>query len=183
MESDSTPSRKEITADKIRTTALHLFGQEGYHHTSIRQIASKAGIALGLMYSHYSGKEALLKDLLQTGIHNIQESFRTESVNKPLLEQCLILSSLLKKEQAYWRLIHGVRMQKSLADFVFNELEEMQLHFIEHFRSELKKLKIKNARTEARIIWCCLDGIFAQQQIRDDFPTEKTIAALCSRYV
>lgn len=175
-------SRKEISAQKIRDTALSLFGTEGYYNTSIRQIASKANIALGLLYSHYAGKEALLRDLFQSGVASIQNEFEKRAKGLNLEQQCLLTHQVLHEHAPYWRLLHGIRMQKSLSDYLFQEIEDIQLFFIEHFRKELKKMKVKNARTEARVIWTCIDGIFAEEQIRDEFPAEKTLMALASRY-
>jgi AcrR family transcriptional regulator len=44
-------TRQEITQ------AVHdLFVSQGYHGTSIRQIAQKAGIAFGSVYTHFDGK-------------------------------------------------------------------------------------------------------------------------------
>ncbi|MBI1223309.1 MAG: TetR family transcriptional regulator [Bacteroidetes bacterium] len=174
--------RKEISAQKIRDTALSLFGSEGYYNTSIRQIASKANVALGLLYSHYAGKEALLRDLFQTGINSIQNEFNQRSKELSLSEQCLLTFQILTEHAPYWRLLHGIRMQKSLSDYLYQEIEDIQLYFIEHFRNELKKRKVKNPRTEARIIWTCIDGIFAEKQTRDEFPAEKTLLALAARY-
>lgn len=177
-----TESRKEITAGKIRQTALELFSTEGYYNTSIRQIAQKADIALGLLYSHYTGKEALLRDLFQTGVKRIRDEFIYESAKKTLSEQILLAYNLLQRHHNYWRLLHSVRMQKSLSDYLFQEIEDVNLFFIEHFRSQLKALKIKNSRTEARIIWTCIDGMFGLQQIREDLPSDKILQVLASRY-
>jgi len=176
-------SRKEITANKIRVTALQLFSTEGYYNTSIRQIASQANIALGLLYSHYAGKEALLRELFQDGVSMIRTEYLHESKGKSLEEQMLLAYQILREKRVYWRLLHSVRMQKALSDYLAQEIEDINLFFIEHFRMELKKLKIKGARTEARLIWSCIDGVFAQQQMREEFPAEKTIQTLASRYL
>lgn len=177
-----TDSRKEITANKIRTTALELFSTEGYYNTSIRQIAGKANIALGLLYSHYAGKEALLRELFQDGVAVIRTEFLHESKGKSLEEQMILLHDILNDNKVYWRLLHSVRMQKALSDYLTQEIEDINLFFIEHFRNQLKALKIKGARTEARIIWSCIDGVFAQEQMREEFPAIKTIQTLAARY-
>lgn len=55
------PSPKEDTRSKILAEAYTLFLQQGFHGTSMRQIAEAAGIALGAIYNHFPGKEALFK--------------------------------------------------------------------------------------------------------------------------
>ena len=60
MSEDSTP-RGERTRSEILQAALGLFTEHGYHGTSMRQIAQEAGIALGGIYNHFSGKEEIFK--------------------------------------------------------------------------------------------------------------------------
>lgn len=58
---DETPSRGELTRAEIIQAAHDLFIQQGYHGTSMRQIASQAGIALGGLYNHFESKEQVFK--------------------------------------------------------------------------------------------------------------------------
>lgn len=60
MSEDLIP-RGERTRSEILQAALGLFTEHGYHGTSMRQIAQDAGIALGGIYNHFSGKEEIFK--------------------------------------------------------------------------------------------------------------------------
>jgi len=60
MTPETTP-KGELTRAAIVTAAHHLFITQGYHGTSMRQIAQKAGIALGGIYNHFSGKEDIFQ--------------------------------------------------------------------------------------------------------------------------
>lgn len=55
--SEDTTSRGERTRNEILQAALRLFMERGYHGTSMRQISQEAGLALGGIYNHFSGKE------------------------------------------------------------------------------------------------------------------------------
>lgn len=46
-------------AARIRNAALALFGEQGYDATTIRQIAQRAGVSLGLVNHHFGSKEGL----------------------------------------------------------------------------------------------------------------------------
>lgn len=54
---EETTSRGERTRGEILDAANRLFVDRGYHGTSMRQIAQQAGISLGAIYNHFSGKE------------------------------------------------------------------------------------------------------------------------------
>jgi AcrR family transcriptional regulator len=56
-----TTSRGELTRSAILQAAHDLFIEQGYHGTSMRQIAKSAHIALGGLYNHFSSKEQVFK--------------------------------------------------------------------------------------------------------------------------
>lgn len=51
------PTRGERTRADILDSAYRLFIEQGYHGTSMRQIAEHTGLALGGIYNHFDGKE------------------------------------------------------------------------------------------------------------------------------
>lgn len=57
----SPPQAYETTRDDILVAAHDLFVSQGYHGTSMRQIAAAAGIAVGGIYNHFENKEAIFQ--------------------------------------------------------------------------------------------------------------------------
>ena len=55
--------RGERTRQEIIQAAHDLFIRQGYHGTSMRQIARKAGTALGGLYNHFEGKEDVFREV------------------------------------------------------------------------------------------------------------------------
>jgi AcrR family transcriptional regulator len=53
--------RRETTRDHIISSAHDLFIKQGYHGTSMRQIAQGANLALGGLYNHFSSKEQVFE--------------------------------------------------------------------------------------------------------------------------
>lgn len=59
---DASRRRGEATREEIIRAAHDLFASQGYHGTSMRQIAGRAGIALGGVYNHFpTGKEEVFE--------------------------------------------------------------------------------------------------------------------------
>jgi AcrR family transcriptional regulator len=48
---------------KIERAALHLFTRKGFHGTTVREIATRAGISMGKLYIYYDTKEDIFVDL------------------------------------------------------------------------------------------------------------------------
>ena len=61
---DETSSRGEQTREAILQAAYQLFLGNGYHATSMRQIALTAGVALGGIYNHFSSKEDIFLEVV-----------------------------------------------------------------------------------------------------------------------
>ena len=62
------PNEKLKKGDATRLTiedaAIDLFLKQGYHATSMRQIADKAGLALGGIYNHFASKEEIFEGII-----------------------------------------------------------------------------------------------------------------------
>jgi TetR/AcrR family transcriptional regulator, acrAB operon repressor len=50
---------------KIEEAALRVFTRQGYHGTSVREIAEAAGVSLGNLYNYYANKEDLFARLVK----------------------------------------------------------------------------------------------------------------------
>jgi AcrR family transcriptional regulator len=58
--------RPDDTQLRIEAAALELFTTQGFHGTNIREIAEKAGVSQGAIYTYYSSKGALFEKLVKT---------------------------------------------------------------------------------------------------------------------
>lgn len=58
------PKKGEVTRLAIEDAALELFMKQGYHATSMRQIAERSELALGGIYNHFSGKEDIFAAII-----------------------------------------------------------------------------------------------------------------------
>ncbi len=58
------PKKGEITQSAIEDAAISLFMEQGYHATSMRQIADRAGLALGGIYNHFASKDDIFSAII-----------------------------------------------------------------------------------------------------------------------
>jgi AcrR family transcriptional regulator len=59
--------------EKIKTAALKVFDEKGFHEASIRSIASLAGCSLPTLYYHYGSKERLYEEIVCSAYRKISE--------------------------------------------------------------------------------------------------------------
>jgi AcrR family transcriptional regulator len=58
------PTKGEVTRSAVEEAAIALFLEQGYHATSMRQIADHAKLALGGIYNHFSSKEEIFEGII-----------------------------------------------------------------------------------------------------------------------
>ncbi len=61
------PSPTDATADRLLTAGALAFAERGFHATTTRDIATRAGLSPAGLYVHYASKHALLAHLSLTG--------------------------------------------------------------------------------------------------------------------
>ena len=81
------PSGLELSPakQKLYEVALELFGQEGFHAVSIRDIAQALGQQPSAIYFHVASKQELLYDLALIGHRSHFEALRDALLNRQTL--------------------------------------------------------------------------------------------------
>lgn len=119
--------RKE-KRELILDTALSLFAENGFHQTSIEQIARKAGISKGLTYNYFESKNAILDEILKKGFNAIYTHF---DLNKDGLLtysefEFFIRESfnVISKNRNFWKLYFSIIMQPVVTEtYILNYSE------------------------------------------------------------
>lgn len=76
---DTPPAKGEATRAALLAAAHKLFLRQGFHGTSMRQIADEAGLAVGGIYNHFATKEDIFAAVL--------DAYHPYHVLLPALEQ------------------------------------------------------------------------------------------------
>jgi len=76
------PSPTDATADRLLTAGAMAFAERGYHATTTRDIATRAGLSPAGLYVHYPSKQALLAHLSLTG-HRAALELVTSALDGP----------------------------------------------------------------------------------------------------
>lgn len=93
----------------ILSSALECFMEQGYHGTTIRQVAARAGLSVPGLYHHYPSKHALLVALMSHAMLDLwtrsqlalTEAGATVPRQFDLLVECLVLFHARRRELAF----------------------------------------------------------------------------------
>ena len=114
---------------KIERAALQLFTRKGFHGTTVREIADKAGISMGKLYIYYETKEDIFIDL----VHHLGRKMETirqkelmpfmASLDPDSLKKlAMAIRKVVSENLDYWRLMY------------IDVVEFRHKHFIHSFR-------------------------------------------------
>lgn len=114
---------------KIERAALHLFTRKGFHGTTVREIAKKAGVSMGKLYIYYDTKEEIFIDLVQR-MGAKMEALRQKKLIPLLMSLdpdsmktlAMTIGRIISENLDYWRLMY------------IDVVEFRHKHFIHSFR-------------------------------------------------
>jgi AcrR family transcriptional regulator len=112
-------SRGEITRERLIEVACEEFIERGFHGTSMRQIAGKAGVAVGGIYNHFGGKDELFAAVL--------DAYHPYHAVLPALEQgqgATKEAFIRDTVQRVWQHVHG--QEGRLVPLLLIEMVEFQ---------------------------------------------------------
>lgn len=114
---------KEIREEKIALimdAALKQFADEGYHNTTISQIAKRVGISKGLIYNYFRSKEELLNRIISRSMEEIFRYFIPADKGYLSQEEFEVLIRTLfnhiRENLSFWRLFYQLLLQKDVRD-------------------------------------------------------------------
>ena len=172
----------------ILQAALELFADEGFHSTSISKIAKSAGISKGLMYNYFKSKEALLKDIVVSGISDLTETFdpnRDGILTTEELEYFINQTfETLKKNTKNWKLYFAVILQPSVLKMFETDFLNVIVPILKMLEEYFRRKGYENPELESKLFGAILDGLSFHYVIDPaNFPLEEIKQTLIDRYV
>lgn len=162
----------------IMEVALELFAENGFHATSISQIAKKAGISKGLIYNYFESKKDILDELITHGFNEIYENFdlnRDEILTKT--EFIFFIKhnfELLSKNMEHWKLFFSLMLQPLVAESFSKDYKEMGEPVFRMIFNFIQSQGSKDPEGDLMAISSMLEGAFLYCIVAPDiFPIQK----------
>ena len=140
LKTKDTPKKGNVTRLAIEDAAIELFMEQGYHATSMRQIAQRSKLALGGIYNHFKSKdeifEAIIVDkhpykrilpLIQEVEGNTTEEFLNNAAHviiSELISQQYYVK-LMMVELSEFNGVHGAALIKEIAPKILPIFEKL----------------------------------------------------------
>jgi AcrR family transcriptional regulator len=172
----------------IKRTALELFAQRGYHHTSVQDIADAAHISKGLLYNYFENKEALLMEIMMDAFA-IARQLHDEALahDDDPCEQLRYLTEhsigWIKSNMQYWRLLISLSFQAETIQPLLPKIHEIEMEITAKCADIFRRIEVENPEDEAMFYGAVMDGIAIQYvQIGERYPIDKMVGMVLARY-
>ncbi len=155
---------REKKTELIMSTALELFAKNGFHATSISQIAAKAGISKGLIYNYFNSKQDLLEALINHGFDAIFSSFEFNK-NGVLTDDefiCFIKHNfqLLRENTQHWKLFFSLMLQPIVAETFLKDYNEKGQPLFTILQNFIESRGSKDPYGDLMVLSAMLEGAF-----------------------
>ncbi len=177
---------RQASINNILDASLELFAMKGFDATSIAMIAQKAGISKGLLYNYFSGKEDLLKGLVErmnTAESDLMHDVISDHPLKTLENVIKLFFTELRHNYQQWVFMSKLIVQVDQFDFIKQITIDKYNGYITLIEQLLQASGHETPKEEARIIAALFDGIGYQYLLmRDSYPLDEMENYLISKY-
>lgn len=186
METKSIP--RTNSRAKIVETALELFARNGYDRTPISMIAREADIAQGLMYRYFSGKEALLTEIITQRMADVESTFNVNTDASPVekLEEYINnVVRVIKNNRRFWALFYALRSQPFILDLVGKEFAGLQARIITALETFFDPRDPEAQHNEALLLFSIVDGVCTSYVLAPEsapYPIEEIKEYIINKY-
>ncbi len=183
---DRNQALRASTRAKLLNAALSLFARDGYAATSVRAIANESGVATGLLYSHFSGKEALLRAVFEESMADVRASLALADAVPPSERLAALVRAsvaILREHLNFWRLGYATRTQPSVLTALGPALPEWTASTLESLRRYLVDAGSSDPEGDAHALFAQIDGLcqhFALQP--DSYPVDAVAERVILRW-
>ena len=178
---------RENSRNKILDAAFELFARNGFHSTSINQIAQHAGVAKGLIYNYFDKKEDLMSGIIHRGFEEadgiVQEIMQAAPGKDRLRKLIDITFQFLVEKYDYQKLMAQLALQLDQFPDMAQIVQGKYRAMVPMLANELQIAGHPDPERHARILGAVFDGIGLQYVVLGTAaPLEEMKADLIAEY-
>jgi AcrR family transcriptional regulator len=175
---------REATRAEIISSAMILFGKNGYAPTTTRMITQHAGISAGLMYHYFDGKESLLLAVFENCMGILDAAFSEAYLGSLPHERITsivgAIFDMLERDREFWGLFYMLRTQPAIMAILGEPFRHWTVQLRNLFITELREAGREDPEIEALLLYSLIEGTI-QQYLLD--PANYPLEAVANRII
>lgn len=185
---DNTNIESKSTKDKITDTALELFANQGYHKTSINQIAKSVGVSKSLIYNYFESKEDLLDEIVRDSILRGMELVPHGKFDQivdigGLLDYMKNMVNDLKSHPSYYRLLILLTLQGTVKQKLVDKFMKTKSEYMPQLFKIMENHQVPEPEKMTYLLAACFDGLILHYlYMEDDYPIDELFHYFSEKY-
>ena len=184
---DETAMKQQLGKEKILDAAIRLFASNGYHRTSVNQIASSAGVSKGLTYNYFSSKEDLLLAIINQASDDMSEvadnMASPDDYQKTLKGFLGAYVGFVKTNKTFLTFQLSLLFQPDLREIVAAPLQKRANALLKQVDALFKKAGVPQSLMTARRLISELDGVALHYlSVFENYPLDKMKQQIYNNY-
>ena len=178
---------RAATQTAVLNSAMTLFAQNGYAHTSTRSIAKEAGISSGLMYHYFDSKESLLRAVFDNCMTILSDTFTVayeqSELTGRLAHLLRAMFALLARDEAFWSLFYMLRTQPAIMRVLGDDFRIWTARLRDLLTAELQQLGRAEPDLDAFLLYSLIEGTIQQYLLEPTtYPLDRVVAEIIAQY-
>lgn len=177
---------RSSTRERLLGAALTLFARDGYSAVGVRAIAAEAGVATGLLYSHFPGKEALLRAIFEQRMADVARSFALADAAEPTGRLAALVRGSVQIVRAhldFWRLGYATRTQPSVVAALGTALTDWNATILQTLRRYVAECGSPDPDADACALFAQIDGMCQHFALdADRYPIDAVAERVIARW-
>src|SRR5690606_25990093 len=175
------------TKEKIIQVSLELFANQGYHKTSINQIARAIGVSKSLIYNYFESKDQLLLHIIEDFMERNMAKLPGGSIQNlnsvdDLIDYLRVIKEDAKSQPAYYRLLIMLTLQGTVKDKLMADILEKQQKLLPQIHAFFEKNHVPNPQIATYVFGAILDGIILHfLYMEEKYPIDEVFEFYASR--
>lgn len=162
----------------IMDTALELFAENGFHATSISQIATRAKISKGLTYNYFESKNEILQEIMEQGFNEIYDNLDINHDGVLTEEEFIYFIRqnfrLVRENTHYWKLFFSLLLQPKVSATFAEKYQEKAGPLFGMFYQFIVSAGSSDPEKDLMAVASMIEGAFLYLVAAPDiFPGEK----------
>lgn len=180
---------RAATAEKLLHGAMSCFADLGYAAVTVREIAKRAGLSVGVLYQHYPNKNALLLAAFARSMADVRSTFAVATAAPPGEQIAALVRAAannVRTHLAFWQLGYAARHQPEVARALGPALTDWTGEIVSVLSALLRTAGSQAPALEALTLFAQIDGMCVHFALAPDtYPldavTEQIILAFPNR--
>lgn len=167
---------RAATSERLLMSAMGCFAEQGYSAVTVRKIAARAGLSVGVLYQHYPNKDALLLAAFERSMEHVRASFAVAASTGTSGQLAMLVraaAATVREHLSFWQLGYAARHQSEITRALGPALTAWTDEIVSVLTTLLRTAGAEEPELGALALFAQIDGMCVHFALApDEYPLE-----------